>query len=162
MQTIFLYLGGKRFQFFEGILLELTALPSGNMLLLPLLHSLALRIIYHLHWLYSPEGEVFTFFHRPAFTTRADTSHRCLLWSILILSRSRSTLCVLWWPWNHGSQLSHEVYNDCISFPALFYFVFPRVVLFFGLRSFLCIYHWFHPKLCLRLYESPLKYSQTH
>lgn len=55
-----------------------------------------------------------------------------------------------------------SIYYDCISFPALFCFVFPKVVLYFGLFSFLFIYHWFNPKLCLRLCESLLKYSQTH
>ena len=56
-----------------------------------------------------------------------------------VISRSRSIVSITW-PWNHCSQLSHEVFYDCISFPALSYFVFPRLVLFFGMLSFLFVF----------------------
>lgn len=97
----------------------------------------------------------FTLLHLPHMQKHPVIGFSSISW----LYQDPNPLCTLWWPCNHFSPLSHKVYCDYISFPALFYFVFLRVVLVFGLLlSFLHMYQLFIPKLFLKLYESPLKF----
>lgn len=158
VQTIFLYFGGKYFHFVELILLGLTTIylhVTCFCCYFLLLRFGELSMIFTDFPL--RKGEAFSFFHPPPFTTHADASHH---WDTLVYP---DYIRIRIHRVHYGGRViifsqPAMKYTMSISFSVLFYFVFLRVLLVFGLLlSFLSTYHVFIPKLFLKLCDSPLK-----
>lgn len=139
---IFLLLGGKHFQFCWLILSDLASISSDNMFWLLLLDSLVWKLPHTL------KGEAFTFFHPPFFFFFYHTSQHCPSPHPLLDPNYNKTQVHGGHTMGHCSQLTHEVYDDCISFPDLFCFVFPSdvcvllLLALFYVYAFINIYHW--------------------
>lgn len=116
----------------------MTSGPSSIMLLLLSLDSLVFRTIHGLRWLPSHSGRWDFHCLSPSclfHTCRHFPSPHPLL---SLLYQDPGSFWVLWWPCNHFSQLSHEVYYDAFAF--LLIFVLFSLEFYFLISLAFCIF----------------------